>query len=110
MDRYEEAVREFQERQSAPQENAPGPTEEEIGAYNAALHAWLDEDMERMASMAPNEARDPGAPALPYAQSAGALGRLLGISGDAFSRPGLPESKSLQPRPGLTEGLSELRT
>jgi hypothetical protein len=43
-----------------------------------------------------------------YAESAGSLERLLGITSDAFARPGLPELKTLQSPPGLHEGLSHL--
>ncbi|HEY6821390.1 MAG TPA: putative Ig domain-containing protein, partial [Burkholderiales bacterium] len=108
MDRYSESVQQFQEREAAPQDSVPAPSEEEIGAYNAVLHAWLDEDMSRLSALEASDARDQGAPEIRYAESASALERLLGISQDSFARPGLRESQSLQPRPTLQEGFSQL--
>ena len=110
MDRYGEAVREFRERQSAPppaSPNPPPPTDEELGAYNAALHAWLDNDMRRLATLQQPEARDYGGMEMRYASSGG-LEQLLGMTSDAFARPGLPALNKLQPQPGLREGFAEL--
>ncbi|HZQ75027.1 MAG TPA: putative Ig domain-containing protein [Burkholderiales bacterium] len=109
MERYAEAIEKFQERSQPTQQDAPPPTEEEIGAYNAAVHAWLDEDLQRRGASDVAERHDYDGTDPRYAESAGALERLLGLGHDAFQQPGLP-IKSLQPRPGLQEGLTQIRS
>jgi Ca2+-binding RTX toxin-like protein len=111
MDRYTEAVREFRERQSAPEQAvppAPPPTDEEIGAYNAALHAWLDNDVRRFAGTEHGDARDHGGMEIRHFAAGGGIERLLGVADQAFARPGLPALKTLQPQPGLRDGMSDL--
>jgi Ca2+-binding RTX toxin-like protein len=109
VERYAEAVREFRERQREREESiTPPPTDEEMGRYNEALHAWLDQDAKRLASVQPDEAWDFGGAAPRYFGAGSGMERLLGLSEDAFARPGLAALKPIQAQPGLGEGFAKL--
>jgi Ca2+-binding RTX toxin-like protein len=113
-ERYAEAVREFEERrqrrEEAPAEQPPPPSDEEIGAWNRALHAWHE--------------RNPGFAELEPGTDDGAWMQawVAGIGGErgfdfvagAASAPGLANPHALArfagaaQAPGLSEGLRRL--
>ncbi len=111
-ERYAEAVREFEERRLEREEApTPPPTEEEIEAWNAAMHSWHD--------------RNPGFAETELGTSDGAWslgwglpGAQQGALGDVYSgaaTPGLANPGALArlqgaaPAPALSEGLSQIR-
>ena len=110
MERYADAIREFRERSSTlPERPAePLPSDEEMGAYNAALHAWLDTDAAKAA--APEISRSGDAGTIPSGWLGGGSGfeQLLASTTDAFARPGLAALHTIQAQPGLSEGLGKL--
>jgi hypothetical protein len=111
MERYDDAIREFHERQRAPEvpgPTPPQPTDEEMASYNAALHAWLDGDRQRISALGTHENGDSAGPDVRHFAAGAGMERLLGVADEAFARPGLPALKTLQPQPGLREGVSNL--
>jgi len=109
MERYTESIREFRERHSIVPDGqtTPLPSDEEMGAYNAAMHAWLDTDAERR-STADWQGSDGGGVTANWFSTGSGFEQLLASTTDAFTRPGLPALQSIQGRPGLAEGLSKL--
>jgi Ca2+-binding RTX toxin-like protein len=106
VQRYADAIREFNERSreaNPPQGEEPPPSDEEIAAYNAALHAWLDDDHRRVAGAGTEDAWDYGG----WADMSVALGK--DFSGNSFlpdqalARPGLA-LRAIHAQPGLSEG------
>lgn len=111
-ERYAEAVREFEERRQRRDETpaSPPPTDEEIGAWNRALHAWHE--------------RHPGFAEIETGASDGVwttpwvapLGGPRGFDGaaSAATTPGLanpyalPRLAGAGPAPGLSEGVQLL--
>jgi hypothetical protein len=110
LERYEEAVREFRERYSPPPEESPEArlTDDDMARYNESLHAWLDADERRIATIAADEAWDFGGIQTAWLASGAGYERILGNSADAFARPGLPAVQGVQAQPGLKEGLVSL--
>jgi Ca2+-binding RTX toxin-like protein len=111
IERYAEAVQEFRERHPAPQDTPPAeplPSDDDIGRYNAALHAWLDQDARRTQGYSAEHAWDFGGIQTAWFASGGGYERLLGATSYAFERPGLPALKTIQAQPGLQEGLANL--
>jgi len=110
MERYAEAIREFRERSSTlPERPAdPLPSDEEMGAYNAALHAWLDMDAARTAALEVSRTSDGGAIPSGWLGAGSGFEQLLASTTDAFARPGLAALHSIQSQPGLSEGLGKL--
>jgi hypothetical protein len=110
MERYAESIREFRERHSTVPERQtiPLPSDEEMGAYNAALHAWLDRDAERRSVVDDWRGSDAGGITTNWFAAGNGFEQLLASTTDAFMRPGLPALQTVQGRPGLTEGLSKL--
>jgi hypothetical protein len=110
MERYAESIREFRERHSTvpDRQTTPLPTDEEMGAYNAAMHAWLDMDAERRSLLDDWRGSDAGGPSAIWFATGSGFEQLLASTTEAFTRPGLLALQSIQPRPGLTEGLTKL--
>lgn len=111
MERYAGAIEAFRQRQSAPDDVPPPPaqSDDDIAGYNAALHAWLDADARRHASADLHGDRDHGVMEPPRLSYGGGIDRLLGVADRPFTSAGLAVSRTLQPPPGLSEGLGELR-
>jgi hypothetical protein len=110
MERYAEAIREFRER-SAPVEQPPAdplPSDEEMGAYNAALHAWLDRDAERAVALDVSRAWDASSIPTGWVGAGSGFEQLLASTSDAFARPGLGALTRIQAQPGIGEGLTKL--
>lgn len=110
MERYADSIREFRERHSTVPERQtiPPPSDEEMGAYNAALHAWLDMDAERRSMVDDWRGSDAGGVTANWFAGGNGFEKLLASTTDAFARPGLPALQSIQVRPGLSEGLGKL--
>ncbi len=109
MERYAEAIREFRERHSTLDERPVDslPSDEEMGAYNAAMHAWLDMDAAK--TTAPDlNATDAGGVTLSWFAAGSGFERLLAATSDAFARPGLSALPAIYSRPGLNEGFSKI--
>jgi len=111
VERYAEAIREFNERSRAADPSAPAapppPTDEEIGAYNEALQAWLDDDRRRIEAYGVDDGWDLGWSAGTLAAGAHRIG--LSLQEDqGLARPGLPALRAIHATPGLAEGVKNL--
>jgi hypothetical protein len=107
VERYQEAVEAFEEKRrerEAPPEEPPPLSDEEVARYNGALHAWLDRDAKRAAFLGANESG--GADWFGGFQLAA---NSLTPEHAHLERPGLPNPSAALARPGLAEGLSDLR-
>ena len=112
-ERYAEAIREFEERRrqrEAPQESPP-PTDEEIEAWNSAMHDWHD----RNPGFAETElGGNDGTWGMGWGLP-GAGGQSLGANGssstllDIANPAALPRLDGAAARPALDEGLRNLR-
>lgn len=112
VERYAEAIREFNERSRQSDPDAapppPPPTDEEMAAYNEALHSWLDADRARLAAAPSEESWDFGGWAGPFAASPGNPGGGVAVADQALARPGLPQPRAIHAAPGLAEGMGNL--
>lgn len=110
MERYAESIREFRERAATLPERStePLPSDEQMGAYNAALHAWLDNDAARAAASDVSHTEEGGTIPTGWLGTGSGFEQLLASTTDAFVRPGLPALQRIQARPGLSEGLAKL--
>ncbi|MGQ0651073.1 MAG: putative Ig domain-containing protein [Betaproteobacteria bacterium] len=110
MERYSEAIQEFRRRQEEPSDSTPSeppPTDEEMAMYNAALHAWLDRDAQRLASGVA-DAWDFGGMESGYFLAGAEGDPAPGLGGQGLARPSLGGAPALQRAPGLDEGLVKL--
>jgi hypothetical protein len=108
VERYQEAVEAFEAKRrerEAPPEEPPPLSEDEIARYNTALHAWLDRDAKRAAFLGADESG--GADWFGGFQLAGTS---LAPEHAHLERPGLRNPATALARPGLAEGLSDLRS
>jgi hypothetical protein len=111
-ERYAEAIREFEERRLEREEApTPPPTEDEIEAWNAAMHSWHD--------------RNPGFAETDLGTSDGAWSLGWGLPGAQQSAlgdvtsgtgtPGLANPSAIErlrgaaSAPALSEGFSQIR-
>ncbi len=108
VERYQEAVEAFEAKRrerEAPPEEPPPLSEDEIARYNTALHAWLDRDAKRAAFLGADESG--GADWFGGFQLAGTS---LAPEHAHLESPGLRNPATALARPGLAEGLSDLRS
>lgn len=112
-ERYAEAIREFEERRmlrEAPQDLPPPPTDEEVEAWNTAMHRWHD----RHPGFAEIDlGGNDGSWTLGWGLAGHRLSTLAGVS--AGGMPGLANPNALPrfggsaPSPSLVEGMRDLR-
>jgi hypothetical protein len=111
-ERYAEAVREFEERRRQREEptQPPQPTEEEVGAWNRAMHAWHDQHQGFDES---DVGGGNGGWTLGWGNPVAVENSIGGASGSG-TVPGLanphalPGLKSVAVAPALSEGLRSL--
>jgi hypothetical protein len=112
MENYSEAIREFRERHKDATEEDPSeppPTDEEMAAYNVAMHAWLDADARRMTSLAREEVWDFGGVQTHYYGGGPSIEHAPAGGANAFARPELGGMPTIHAQPSLAEGLTQLR-